>query len=118
MERRFLIIDDNRDERSLLSRALVGHYPAAPAQEYRDFESAREVLAGLVSEEDQTVVLVHRTQKMEGADLVRCIRKANSRIPIIALGEARAAEEVLAAGATRFLPYEAWLRLGRLVKGL
>jgi hypothetical protein len=46
------------------------------------------------------------------------VREIHDRVPIVALGDPELGPEVLAAGATRFLDYEAWLRLGTLVKGL
>ncbi|HWA29435.1 MAG TPA: hypothetical protein VG734_27540 [Lacunisphaera sp.] len=118
MLRQFIIIDDNRDGCFVLSRALFRHYPAATLHEFRDFESARASLASLPPEGGPAVVLLHRIANIGAADLVRAVRTIHERVPIVALGDPASGPQVLAAGATRFLDYEAWLRLGTLVKGL
>jgi FixJ family two-component response regulator len=118
MLRQFIIIDDNRDGCFVLSRALFRHYPAATLHEFRDFASAREALANLPPDGGAALILLHRIPNIGGAQLVRAVREIHDRVPIVALGDPELGPEVLAAGATRFLDYEAWLRLGTLVKGL
>lgn len=118
MDREFIIIDDNRDGRFVLSRALFRHYPTKTLHEYRDFESARESLEKLPADGGQTVVLLHRTPAIEGAELVQSVRNVHSRVTIVVLGSPMIEAQALSAGADRFLDYEAWLGLGTMVKNL
>jgi DNA-binding NtrC family response regulator len=118
MDPLFIIIDDNRDGRFVLSRALFRHYPNAAIHEYRDFTGAREALAGLPADGGQTMVLLHRAPDSEGPELIRSVREVHPRVTIVALGNPATAAQAIAAGATRFLDYEAWLGLGTLVKSL
>jgi len=118
MDPLFIIIDDNRDGHFVLARALFRHYPAATTHEYRDFESARDPLAALSEGGGRAVVLLHRTPALEGAALVRAVRGVHPSVPVVALGHPSTGKEALAAGATRFLDYEAWLGLGTMVKEL
>ena len=118
MDPLFIIIDDNRDGHFVLARALFRHYPTATTHEYRDFESARAALAALTVDGGTAVVLLHRTPALEGAALVRAVRAVHPCVPVVALGHPSAAADSLAAGATRFLDYEAWLGLGTMVKEL
>jgi hypothetical protein len=49
---------------------------------------------------------------------VRAVREVHPSVPVVSLGHPATAKESLAAGATRFLDYEAWLGLGTMVKEL
>jgi DNA-binding NtrC family response regulator len=118
MVRQFIIIDDNRDERFVLSRALFCHYPAATLHEHREFDSARDALVKLPGDGGQAVVLLHRIPGAEGVGLIRAMRELHGQVTMIALGDPADARKALEAGATQFLDYEAWLRLGTLIKGL
>jgi len=118
MDTLFIIIDDNRDGKFTLSRALFRHYPTNTIHEYRDFESARPPLTALPEDGGKAVVLLHRTPNLEGPELVRCVREVQSRVPVVALGNPAVAKQSIAAGASQFLDYEAWLRLGTTVKEL
>jgi DNA-binding NtrC family response regulator len=118
MPRQFMIIDDNRDGSFVLNRSLFGHFRTAAVHEYRDLESATDALRALPEDGGPVVVLTHRTAKLAGAELVRSIRDLHPRVPIIAMGDPGEEAKVLAAGATGYLDYAAWLRLGLLVKSL
>jgi len=118
MVRQFLIIDDNRDGRFVLSRALFQKYRSATLHEFRDLAAARESLEKLPLDGGQTVVLLHRTPQLEGAALIRSVRALHRRVLIVALGDPAIAGQAIEAGATCFLEYAAWLRLGPMIKDL
>jgi DNA-binding NtrC family response regulator len=118
MVRQFIIIDDNRDGRFVLSRALFRDYRTATLHEFRDLMAARELLAKLPPDGGQTVVLLHRTAQLAGAELIRSVRALHPGVILVALGAPASARTAIEAGATCFLEYEAWLRLGPMIKEL
>jgi CheY-like chemotaxis protein len=109
--RKFLVIDDNADGRALLTKTLMRKFPSSIIHECQDAESAvSDVARGGVD-----VVVVHRVWDVDGATLIRRLRAANLSVPIIAVSGIDRTKEALAAGATRFLSYDEWLRVGTIV---
>jgi CheY-like chemotaxis protein len=101
---RILVVDDNRLIRRLLDLILeaAGYVPV-------EAESGEEALA-LVTEALPDLCIVDEAMPgMRGSDLIRALRRsADARIanvPVIGIsGRAGASQELLAAGATTFVP--------------
>ena len=111
---KFLIIDDNPDSRFLLVKTLLRKFPQAVLKETQDGDTSIAVARS----EPLDAVVVHRAVEMDGVSLVRLVRQVNSTVPIVmvsGIDRSRAAAE---AGASTFLSYEAWLRIGSVVAEL
>jgi CheY-like chemotaxis protein len=111
---KFLIVDDNADSRFLLVKTLLRKFPQAVLQETQDGESA----LALIRAEDLDAVVVHRAAEMDGLTLVRALRQANPTIPIVMVSGLDRTQTAIEAGATMFLSYDAWLRIGTVVAEL
>lgn len=111
MTLRFLIVDDNADSRFLLVKTLLRKFPGAVVQECQDADAATQIAA----HEKPTAIVAHRAGDVDGVTLVRFLRHVNPAVPIIMVSGIDRAQEALAAGATRFLNYDEWLRIGSLV---
>jgi hypothetical protein len=112
----FLLIDDNRDGRCLIARAIQRKHPDAPLREFPTFAAAGAALAEMKPDPESWIVLVGRTPEYATAALVAAVCAAHPRVPIIALGRPDEARASLEAGATHFLAYEAWLLLGAMIE--
>jgi CheY-like chemotaxis protein len=112
--RKFLIVDDNPDSRFLLVKTLLRKFPHAVIQECQDGDAAVD----LVKSEVHDALVVHRAAEVDGLTLIRMLRHVNQRIPIVMVSGIDRTKESLAAGATCFLSYEAWLRIGTVVAEL
>jgi CheY-like chemotaxis protein len=55
---------------------------------------------------------------MDGLTLIRLLRQANHNVPIVMVSGIDRTKSALEAGATTFLSYEAWLRIGTVVAEL
>jgi CheY-like chemotaxis protein len=108
----FLIVDNNRDNRFLLTKTLLRKYTAAKIHEHEDSEGAMKV----VNAADLTAAVVHRAADMDGIFLIRMIREAKPKLPILSVSGFDRREQAYAAGANAFLHYDAWLSLGRIVE--
>lgn len=53
---------------------------------------------------------------MEGAELVQRLRDADPKVPIIRVSGIDRTANARAAGATAFLHYDEWLRIGNVVE--
>ncbi len=109
--RKFLVIDDNVDNRFLLTRTIQRKYAHATVQECGDLATAIAIVAG----EKIDAVVSHRAGEIDGLDLVRELRLVDSTVPIVMVSGFDRTRAALAAGATRFLNYDEWLRLGTLI---
>jgi CheY-like chemotaxis protein len=109
---KFLIIEDNLDNRFLLTRTLARKFPAAEIQECSDLIAARLI----ASTERIDAVVLHRVDLSDGIELIRSVRQVNQEVPIIMVSGYDRTREALAAGATRFLLYDEWLRIGTVVE--
>ena len=65
-----------------------------------------------------SAIVSHRTWELSGAELVQKLREANSQVPIVMVSGIDRTGEAVAAGATRFLLYDEWLRIGTVVAEL
>jgi CheY-like chemotaxis protein len=110
----FLVVDDHLDNRFLLTKTLNRKFPDALLQECQD--SAAAVMA--VKRASLSAVIMHRSADVEGLSLLEILRKANPTIPILFVSGANHRDEALRAGATAFLNYDAWLRVGTVVEDM
>lgn len=111
---KFLIVDDNADSRFLLVKTLLRKFPQAVLQETQDGESA----LALTRSQGLDAVVVHRAAEVDGLTLVRTLRQANPAIPIVMVSGLDRTKTAIEAGATTFLSYDAWLRIGTVVAEL
>lgn len=112
--RKFLIIDDNSDSRFLLVKTLLRKFPQAVLQECQDADAA----IGLVKTEKLDAVVAHRAAEVDGLTLIRMLRQASATVPIVMVSGFDRSKEAVLAGATCFLSYDAWLRIGTVVADL
>lgn len=115
MQPQFLLIDDNRDGRSVIVRAVQRKYPEASLLEFTAFSAAAPVLGKLEADPGNWIVVTGQTAEHGPVALVAAARAAHPRVPIIALGRNHAPAAVT-AGATHYLEYEAWLLLGVIIE--
>jgi CheY-like chemotaxis protein len=109
---RFVVIDDNEDGRSFLSKSLLASFPHAEIIECENSEVARQELAGGKT----ALFLVHRANDADGLPLVELLRAANATIPIVYVSGIDRTHAALQAGATTFLMYDqSWL-IGQTVR--
>lgn len=114
MPPKFLIVDDNADSRFLLVKTLLRKFPQAILQETQDGESA----VALVKSGQLDAVVVHRAAEIDGVSLVRNLRQTNPAVPIVMVSGLDRTKAALEAGASTFLSYDAWLRIGTVVSEL
>lgn len=109
--RKFLVIDDNVDNRFLLTRTVLRKYPQAVIIESGDLAAALEQvrLGGL------DAVISHRAGEVDGLELLRELRAAHPTVPIVMVSGYDRTRAALEAGATCFLNYDEWLRLGTVI---
>jgi CheY-like chemotaxis protein len=108
---KFLIVDDNADSRFLLVKTLLRKFPQAVLQETQDGESA----VSLAQSDVLDAAIVHRAADVDGITLVRMLRTINPTVPIVMVSGLDRTGQALEAGATSFLNYDAWLRIGTVV---
>jgi CheY-like chemotaxis protein len=114
MPRRFLLVELNTQGFALMERTLSRRFPGA---ELHNFVDGREA-AQRLSEGQFDAVIVHRAIAMEGVEVVRELRAINGQIPIVMMSSVNRAAAATEAGATTFLPYDAWLLLGTVLDEL
>lgn len=112
--RRFLIVDDNADSRFLLVKTLLRKFPNAILEETQDGSSA----AHLVRSGKLDALVVHRAAEVDGLTLIRMLRQADPSVPIVMVSGLDRTKSAIEAGATTFLSYDAWLRIGTVVAEL
>lgn len=110
----FLVIDFNHDSRFLLVKTLRRKFPQATIEECDEADPA---IAYLQSR-SVTAVITHRSIDTPGLDLVRQLHEVEPGVPIVMVSGIERAEAALAAGATAFLHYDEWLRIGTVVDTL
>jgi DNA-binding response OmpR family regulator len=108
---KFLIVDDNPDSRFLLVKTLLRKFPQAILQETQDGQSA----LSLAQSDGLDAAVVHRAADVDGLTLVRMLRRVNQAMPIVMVSGIDRTNEAIEAGATSFLNYDAWLRIGTVV---
>ncbi len=114
MTRSFLVIDSFEEMRLLVVRTLRRVFPDALITEAHDFEEAIR----LTSNTAYDAIIVHRAIGADAKTIIQLIRNDNAAVPIIAVSSMDRTDEVLSAGATAFLNFEEWLRVGTVVADL
>lgn len=109
---KFLVVDFHAESRFLLVKTLLRKFPGALIFEEDDAERATEVLRT----RRISAVVTHRTFETSGVDLVRQFRAVDPQLPIVMVSGIDRADAALEAGATQFLPYDEWLRIGSVVE--
>lgn len=110
--RKFLVIDDHVDNRFLLTRTLQRKYPGAVVTECSTLAAA----LAQVGRDGIDAVVSHRAGELDGLELVRELRRAAPAMPIVMVSGLDRTRAALTAGATRFLNYDEWLRLGTVME--
>ena len=108
----FVVIDFHAESRFLLVKTLRRKFPEAVIHETDDAEKAIEIARAV----NLSAIITHRTFEMEGIELVRRLRDADPDVPIIMVSGIDREAPALAAGATSFLHYDQWLRIGTVVE--
>jgi DNA-binding NtrC family response regulator len=108
----FLVVDFQRESRFLLVKTLLRKFPRAVVRECEDAEQAVQ----MARTQDVACIITHRTFETPGADLVRQLREVDPDVPIVMVSGVDRAKAALDAGATSFLNYDEWLRIGTIVE--
>lgn len=112
---KFLLVDHNADGRTLLIRTLTRHFPGS---EFKETHNA-DVALVCAQTWQPSLIVAHRTLEYDGATLIALLRRLDLNVPILAIsGRDEFGPSSLAAGATAFLNYDAWLRIGAVVSDL
>lgn len=114
MALRFLIVEFNPEGQFLLSKTLKRKFPTADLRICEESDAA----VALVRGERIDAMIVHRAADADGVSVTRLLRAVNGTAPLVLVSGIDRTEEARAAGATCFLDYGEWLRLGTLVAGL
>ena len=93
-------------------KTLRRKFPEALVHETEDAEKAIEIARAV----DLAAIVTHRTFEMTGIELVRRLRDADPKVPIIMVSGIDREEAALVAGANAFLHYDQWLRIGSVVE--
>jgi CheY-like chemotaxis protein len=109
---RFLIVDDVDENRFLLAKTLLRKFPGSLITEC---DEATTALA-TIKADPPTALIVHRARDLDGLSLIRELRKLDRSTPIILVSGRESCPEAVETGATAFLNYEAWLRIGTVVE--
>lgn len=110
----FLVIDFNHDSRFLLVKTLRRKFPHATIRECDEAEPALAYLQA----QPVSAVITHRSFDTAGLELVRQLHEVEPLVPIVMVSGVERAEAALAAGASMFLHYDEWLRIGTVVERL
>jgi CheY-like chemotaxis protein len=109
---KFLIVDDVDENRFLLAKTLLRKFPGSLITECDDSATA----LATVKAEVPTAIVAHRAHDVDGLTLVRELRAVAPHAPIIMVSGRESCPEAIEAGATAFLNYEAWLRIGTIIQ--
>jgi DNA-binding NtrC family response regulator len=108
----FLVVDFQRESRFLLVKTLARKFPRAIIRECEDAAQAVQ----MARTQDLAGIITHRTFETPGADLVRQLREVDPEVPIVMVSGMDRAKAAMDAGATSFLNYDEWLRIGTIVE--
>jgi DNA-binding NarL/FixJ family response regulator len=96
----------------LLVKTLLRKFPRAVIRECEDAEQAIQI----TRTQDVACVITHRTFETPGVELVRQLREVDPQVPIVMVSGIDRQKPALDAGATSFLSYDEWLRIGSIVE--
>lgn len=110
----FLVIDDNADSRFLLVKTLLRKFPGAVVQECQESSVALRAARN----PELSAIVAHRATDTDGVALIRALRQITASVPIVMVSGLDRSAAALKAGATVFLNYDEWLRIGTIVANL
>ena len=110
----FLVVDDNADSRFLLVKTLLRKFPEAVIRECQESVDAVRI----AKRNALSAIVAHRAADLDGISLIRELRAANPHVIIVMVSGLDRSLTAVAAGATCFLNYDEWLRVGSLVTDL
>lgn len=110
----FLVVDDNADSRFLLVKTLQRKFPDALIHEAQESEPA----VSIATMQPMAAIIAHRAADMDGISMIRTLRAACPDTLIVMVSGLDRTESAIRAGATCFLNYDEWLRVGSLVTDL
>lgn len=110
----FLVVDDNADSRFLLVKTLLRKFPTAIIRECQECVDAVKI----AQFDTLAAIVAHRAADLDGISLIRELRAANPTVIILMVSGLDRTESAIRAGATCFLNYDEWLRVGSLVTDL
>jgi len=108
----FLVVDFQRESRFLLVKTLLRKFPRAVIRECEDADQAIQ----FARTQDVACIVTHRTFETPGVELVRQLREVDPNVPIVMVSGIDRQKGALEAGATSFLSYDEWLRIGSIVE--
>ena len=74
-----------------------------------------DAAVAIIRSEVLDAVIVHRAADVDGATLTKLLRDSNPQVMIVMVSGFDRAKEARDAGATTFLSYDEWLRVGTVV---
>lgn len=107
----FLVVEDRKDNRPLLVRTLLRKFAGSACVECEDSEAAVAFLQRF----NPAAAVVHRAVDADGVPVVEMLRQAKPDLPIVMVSGIDRRDPALRAGATEFLLYDEWLKLGTIV---
>ena len=107
-----LVIDCHAESRYLLVKTLLRKFPGAVIHETDDADKAIEIARAF----PLGAIIAHRTFEVSGAELIRRLRDTDPVVPLVMVSGIDRSSTALAAGATSFLHYDEWLRIGSVVE--
>jgi DNA-binding NtrC family response regulator len=110
----FLVVDDNADSRFLLVKTLQRKFPDALIREVQESEQA----VAIATTEELAAIVAHRAADLDGISMIQALRAANPDVIILMVSGLDRTESAIRAGATCFLNYDEWLRVGSVVTDL
>ncbi len=107
-----VVVDFNVESRFLLVKSLRRRFPSATIYESDDEEKVIEIARAV----DLAAIVAHRTHTMSGTELVRRLRDADPQVPIVMVSGVNREADARGAGATCFMHYDEWPRIGGIVE--
>ncbi len=111
---KFLVVDDVAENRYLLAKTLLQKFSGSLLQE------CEESTPALVATQCDrlTAVVVHRAADVDALTLIAMLRRVNPFVPIILVSGRESCPGAIEAGATAFLNYDSWLRIGTVIEDM
>jgi CheY-like chemotaxis protein len=109
---KFLVVDDVAENRYLLAKTLLRKFAGSLVQECEDSTPA----IAAAQQDRLSAIIVHRAVDVDGLTLIKLLRQVNPTIPIVMVSGRESCPGAIEAGATAFLNYDAWLRIGTVVE--
>lgn len=108
----FLVVEDQPDNRALLINALMRKFPGSRLTTC----DASAAVMKAVQASTLTAVIVHRASDADGLPRLEMLRTADSALPLILISSANNRTGAFEAGASAYLTYDSWVRIGAVVE--